>query len=152
MSLFPFGSRKLKLRDNSLTLINFSTAISTFLCSFSDNHNQTLDDLKKFLLVSFNGNTDLDEALNESIKIIRDNPTFNKSDFLCITDSFFDCNAAHFKKEFNKLRKNNGTRFYELIIGNDYIEHKDLFDEEYHLEDPTVKECNSIIDIIKVTI
>lgn len=60
---------------------------------------------------------------------------------------FFDCNAAHFKKEFNKLRKNNGTRFYELIIGNDYIEHKDLFDEEYHLEDPTVKECNSIIDI-----
>lgn len=128
-------------------LINFSTAISTFLCSFSDNHNQTLDDLKKFLLVSFNGNTDLDEALNESIKIIRDNPTFNKSDFLCITDSFFDCNAAHFKKEFNKLRKNNGTRFYELIIGNDYIEHKDLFDEEYHLEDPTVKECNSIIDI-----
>lgn len=128
-------------------LINFSTAISTFLCSFSDNHNQTLDDLKKFLLVSFNGNTNLDEALNESIKIIRDNPTFNKSDFLCITDSFFDCNAAHFKKEFNKLRKNNGTRFYELIIGNDYIEHKDLFDEEYHLEDPTVKECNSIIDI-----
>lgn len=105
------ATRAMKQKRNCY-LINFSTKIKTLDLTYPN----TMDNLIKFLRLSFHGGTDPVPALRHSIKTMN-TENYKKSDLLFISDFVFN----GFTDEDYKLvseQKKNENRFYSLIIGS----------------------------------
>lgn len=107
-----FAILKIALQDNrKVYLISFSTAIQTL--ELTDLRN-SLDAVINFLLMSFNGGTDAEPALQEALKMLN-NKDFKDADVLMISDFIMPNLGDTIQKEIQKA-KSNKTRFHSLAI------------------------------------
>ncbi len=105
-------------------IINFSVAIEKMLLKSDSPH--AVGRLSHFLSKSFDGGSDLDEALFECLALMKNDPRFFHSDVLCITDGQIKF-SKRLEKLVNSRRKQDRNHFYELVIGS-------LANEQYWLE------------------
>ena len=100
-------------------IINFSVSIEKLLVN-----RKTADPEKTisgFLSKSFNGGSDLDEALTECLYLMENDPAFFRSDVLCVTDGRVKYSPA-LVELINKRKKNEKNNFYELLISTAYAD------------------------------
>ncbi len=118
-------------------IINFSVHIEKMILREDDENVE--EKLLTFLSKSFNGGSDLDEALLECLTLMRNDPRFYRSDVLCITDG-----QIKFSKQLSQLvkkrRQTEHNKFYELVIGS-------MANEAYWLEaKESIRHQSSIFD------
>ncbi|MEI0538882.1 VWA domain-containing protein [Brachyspira pulli] len=92
-------------------LINFSTEIYT--CRFSKNNG--IEDLIKFLKLSYHGGSDIYKALYEANRIMNTS-SFKNADVLVLSDFIMEDIADNLVQICNK-QKNNGNKFFAVSIG-----------------------------------
>ncbi len=118
-------------------VINFSVKIEKLVLREDDADVE--GKLLKFLSKSFNGGSDLDEALMECLSLMHNDPRFYRSDVLCVTDGqirFSERLAAMVRRR----RQHEHNRFYELVIGS-------MANEAYWLEArESLRDQSSIFD------
>ncbi len=96
-------------------VINFSVHIEKLLIREDDDEAE--EKLLEFLNRSFNGGSDLDEALQECLQLMRNDPRFYRSDVLCITDGQINY-SPQLADLVRRRRQYEHNRFYELVIGS----------------------------------
>jgi uncharacterized protein with von Willebrand factor type A (vWA) domain len=96
-------------------VINFSVRIEKLL--IRDDDEDAEEKLLDFLNKSFNGGSDLDEALQECLQLMRNDPRFYRSDVLCITDGQINY-SPQLAELVRRRRQHEHNRFYELVIGS----------------------------------
>ncbi|MBQ8706626.1 MAG: VWA domain-containing protein [Succinivibrionaceae bacterium] len=96
-------------------IINFSVHIEKLLLKEDDEDAE--DKLLVFLNKSFNGGSDLDEALQECLTLMQNDPRFYRSDVLCVTDGQIDF-SEQLANLVRRRRQAEHNRFYELVIGS----------------------------------
>ena len=68
-----------------------------------------------FLTLSFHGNTDIHPALNEALKMLREE-SYQKADLLVISDFILPQLGRNLVEEIQLQRRANGTQFHCLYI------------------------------------
>ena len=101
-------------QHRSVHVITFSTAIDSIV--LTPNQSDSLEQLIKFLSLSFRGGTDLSEALEEGVSML-EKPEFRQADMLFLTDGDAPPFGREQVKAMAKARQ-NGVRFYSLLVGN----------------------------------
>lgn len=110
----------------NIYIINFSDSID---CQKIDYHDKSkaLADIKRVLSVSFNGGTDLDNAVEETINRMNSDKDFSKSDMLVCTDSYFNISDSLVQNALKQSKQKN-NRFFELVVNaGSYYQPKQLF-------------------------
>ena len=109
-----FALLKIAVRDNrQCYLISFSTGIETL--NLTDFEND-LEKLIQFLSMSFGGGTDITEAIQISLEMLKTD-NFNKADIVAVSDFIM----PNLEDEINNQiieAKMNKTKFHSLEIGN----------------------------------
>lgn len=125
-------------------LINFSTSIDTLDLSPP----KGMSELISFLQMSFHGGTDVDPALFEGVKKMK-NEDYEKSDLLVISD-FVISNLSSEIVTLCHSQKKKDNRFYALSIGNFHLREvmDDVFDQQWTYNDRTgsVSAINNIVE------
>lgn len=93
-------------------IINFSESIKTF------NVREEPRKLADFLSRSFDGGTDIEPALDESLRILKNNK-YKNADILVISDLQFLDIRNDLKIDIEKQQK-RGTKFNVLVVGEEY--------------------------------
>ena len=92
-------------------LINFSTEIYT--CRFTKNNG--IEDLIKFLKLSYHGGSDIYKALYEANRVMNTS-SFKNADLLVLSDFIMEDMPDNLVKICSKQR-NNGNKFFAVSIG-----------------------------------
>lgn len=71
-----------------------------------------------FLQYTFEGGTDFNTALGEGLKALKDRQ-YRNADILFITDGLSDVSDDHLVDELNRMKADNDTRIFTIVIGND---------------------------------
>lgn len=112
--IIAFAITKMAIKEKRKAyLISFSTRINTFeLTDFQNN----IPKLINFLQMSFNGGTDVTNAVSETINTMS-KKDYKKADLLIVSDGDF---GSLNKSKLDKIEqlKLKGNRFNSLIIGN----------------------------------
>ena len=109
-----FALLKIAVRDNrQCYLISFSTGIETL--NLTDFEND-LEKLIQFLSMSFGGGTDITEALQESLAMLK-TKDFNKADIVAVSDFIMSDIDDEINNQINEAKMNK-TKFHSLEIGN----------------------------------
>lgn len=98
-------------------IINFSVHIEKLLVSKNTNNTDQL--VSQFLTKSFNGGSDLDEALTECLKLMKNDPIFYRSDVLCITDGKVKY-SPYLVDLIQNRKKHEKNNFLELVVSTTY--------------------------------
>jgi uncharacterized protein with von Willebrand factor type A (vWA) domain len=108
-----FALLKAAVRDNrKCYLISFSTGIETL--NLTDLKNN-LDNLVKFLSMSFHGGTDASPAMAEALRML-ETEDYKKADVIVVSD--FVMPALDEEKQHKiKAAQDNKTKFHSLLIG-----------------------------------
>jgi len=125
-------------------LISFSTGIETF--ELTDIQN-SLVKLIDFLQMSFQGGTDVSEAVLEALKQM-ETENYEKADLLIISDGVFGNLNNSTLKSIEELKK-KGNKFNSLMIGNSYNERALKFCNNIWQYDPNYSELTDLIKMIK---
>ncbi|MDX2249019.1 MAG: VWA domain-containing protein [Bacteroidia bacterium] len=120
-------------------LISFSTGIKTIEMTGLE---QNLDQMIDFLRMSFHGGTDIQPALEETIKMLG-NALFGKADVLIISDFVIPRIERKLYEDVLRLRSENKTNFHSLYITRRHdprVPPLPIFDNHwvYDLENPKV--------------
>lgn len=95
-------------------VINFSVSIEKMLLRAGDANSE--EKLKKFLSKSFDGGSDLDQALMECLSIMRNDSAFFRSDVLCLTDGQIKFSVP-LEQAVQRHRQKEKNKFFEVVIG-----------------------------------
>lgn len=105
-------------------IINFSTSIIDFDAT---NINKDFKKLYDFLSMSFSGGTDIEPALEASIKKVKEKG-YKNADIIIVSDFIINNVKENVQNEINIVKKNK-VRLHALCIGNSQIkEHMLIFD------------------------
>ncbi|MEM1214336.1 MAG: VWA domain-containing protein, partial [Bacteroidota bacterium] len=130
------GILKMAIQDNRRAyLINFSIGIQTI--DLYDIYN-SLEEVAKFLRMSFNGGTDASLALTEAVRQLRTND-YEDADVLMISDFIMYRLDKDVLDEVSYFQQNKGTEFHSLTLSREA--NSDIlqrFDTNW-LYDPTQK-------------
>ena len=112
--VLALGVLKMALQENRKAyLINFSIGIKTIdLYDITD----SIDELAKFLRMSFHGGTDISLPLYEAIRQIK-GETYQDADVLVISDFIMYRVDKEVLKEVKYFQQNQGTQFHSLTLG-----------------------------------
>ncbi|NRB64779.1 MAG: VWA domain-containing protein [Saprospiraceae bacterium] len=112
--VLALGVLKMALQENRKAyLINFSIGIKTIdLYDITD----SIDELAKFLRMSFHGGTDISLPLYEAIRQIK-GETYQDADVLVISDFIMYRVDREVLKEVKYFQQNQGTQFHSLTLG-----------------------------------
>ncbi len=126
-------------QDRAAYVISFSTQIRTLkLNSITSNFTKLVD----FLKLSFHGGTDLQPALTEALKILKEE-SYSYADVMVISDFALTQIETKLRNDIELRRKNYGTNFYSLhITRKEYSQHmaSSIFDQHwiYDLDDKRI--------------
>ena len=110
-----------------LFLINFSSGID---CVDLSNINYSLKSLVDFLSMSFGGGTDISPAMRKALEMMH-SKNYKKADLLLISDGLFP-SLDQSERALLQKQKDNGSKFYSLMIGSSAIESSlQIFDENW---------------------
>ncbi len=110
------GILKMAIQDNRRAyLINFSIGIQTI--DLYDIYN-SLEEVAKFLRMSFNGGTDASLALTESIRQLRSND-YEDADILMISDFIMYRIDQDVLDDIRFFQQNKGTEFHSLTLSRE---------------------------------
>ncbi|MEL7424019.1 MAG: hypothetical protein AAFN81_13545 [Bacteroidota bacterium] len=110
------GILKMAIQDNRRAyLINFSIGIQTI--DLYDIYN-SLEEVAKFLRMSFNGGTDASLALTESIRQLRSND-YEDADVLMISDFIMYRIDKDVLDDIRFFQQNKGTEFHSLTLSRE---------------------------------
>lgn len=114
-------------QNRNCYLINFSTGIETMDLSGG----LGLQEVMKFLKMSFNGGTDATPALNHALKMMKEED-YEKADILMISDFVMGSLPSDLTLKIQKA-KSEKNKFYSLAIGNLFLNSylKEVFDDEW---------------------
>lgn len=118
-----------------LYTINFANTISCMKFDYSKKK-ESLQDLKKFLRLSYNGGTEnMNATLTETFRKMDQDKDFKNADMLVCTDAYYTSyiNEDLIENAINRNIKNN-TGFYELIVGRNPSPTKLFFNTIYTLD------------------
>jgi uncharacterized protein with von Willebrand factor type A (vWA) domain len=114
---------------------------------------RNLEDIIAFLTMSFHGGTDIQPALREALKMLKED-NYQKADVLVISDFLLPRVNETVVTELQRQRKENHTHFHSLYITrrvDPYAVPITIFDNHwiYDLENPrvirqTLEEFNQI--------
>lgn len=122
-------AKKCLEQNRSCYLISFSTNIQVKNLT-EVKHGQGLNKLLSFLRMSFNGGTDVEPALNHSLKMLSDNDWKN-ADVLVVSDMVMGNLSATITNRI-KAQQEKETKFYSLVIGETGNKNViDVFDENW---------------------
>lgn len=111
-----FGILKMAMRENRRAyLINFSIGIKTL-----DLHDiaNSIDEIAKFLRMSFYGGTDITLALGEAIRQLRTND-YAEADVLVISDFIMYKVSPDTLQEISYFQQNKDTQFHSLTLSTE---------------------------------
>lgn len=114
-------------------IINFSVTIEKLLVN--KNAANAEKTVTEFLCKSFNGGSDLDEALTECLRLMENDPAFYRSDVLCVTDGKVKYSQSLIDLIRNR-KKHEKNNFFELLVSTDYEDQYFNSEENYDLIDP----------------
>ncbi|MBR3348005.1 MAG: VWA domain-containing protein [Mycoplasmataceae bacterium] len=121
-------------------IINFSTSIIDFDAT---NINKDFKKLYDFLSMSFSGGTDIEPALEASIKKVKEKG-YKNADIIIVSDFIVNNVKENVQNEINIVKKNK-VRLHALCIGNSQIkEHMLIFDSNW-IYDGTKESIDNII-------
>ena len=114
--VLALGILKMAIRENRRAyLINFSIGIKTIdLYDIAD----SIDELAKFLRMSFHGGTDISLPLYEAIRQIKSND-YQDADVLVISDFIMYRVDKEVLKDVQHFQLNKGTQFHSLTLSSD---------------------------------
>lgn len=110
------GILKMAMRENRRAyLINFSRGIQTL-----DLHDiaNSVDEVARFLRMSFYGGTDASLALNEAIRQLRGND-YEDADLLMISDFIMYKIDDDILRDIRYFQQNKGTQFHSLTLSDE---------------------------------
>jgi len=99
-----------------LFLINFSGPGTTAALELAVT-SEGLQNLIGLLTSSFSGGTDVDKPLSDAIEKIRESSDWNRADVLMVSDGGFSVPSSVVHR-LQVARKEHGTRFHGVLIGN----------------------------------
>ncbi len=110
------GVLKMAIRDNRRAyLINFSLGIKTLdLYEVTD----SIDELAKFLRMSFYGGTDVTPALHETIRQLQTHD-YQDADVLVVSDFIMPKINRDVLRDLRYFQQNKGTQFHSLTLSDD---------------------------------
>lgn len=110
------GVLKMAVRDNrSAYLINFSAGVQTINLY---NIAESIDQIAKFLRMSFHGGTDVSLALNEALTQLKTND-YRDADILMISDFIMYRIDEDVLRSIKYFQQNKGTEFHSLTLSNE---------------------------------
>jgi uncharacterized protein with von Willebrand factor type A (vWA) domain len=114
--VLALGILKMAIRENRRAyLINFSIGIKTIdLYDIAD----SIDELAKFLTMSFHGGTDISLPLYEAIRQIK-SESYEDADVLVISDFIMYRVDKEVLKDVQHFQLNQGTQFHSLTLSSD---------------------------------
>lgn len=114
--VLALGILKMAIRENRKAyLINFSIGIKTIdLYEVAD----SIDELAKFLRMSFHGGTDISLPLYEAIRQIK-TQDYQDADVLVISDFIMYRVDKEVLKDVQHFQMNRGTQFHSLTLSNE---------------------------------
>lgn len=114
--VLTLGVLKMAMRENRRAyLINFSIGIKTM--DLYDIAN-SLDEVAKFLAMSFHGGTDISLPLYEAIRQLRGN-NYQDADVLVVSDFIMYRVNQDVLNEVRHFQQNQGTQFHSLTLGQE---------------------------------
>ncbi len=110
------GVLKMAIRENRRAyLINFSLGIKTLdLYEVTD----SIDELAKFLRMSFYGGTDVTPALHETIRQLQTHD-YQDADVLVVSDFIMPKINRDVLRDLRYFQQNKGTQFHSLTLSDD---------------------------------
>lgn len=114
--VLTLGVLKMAMRENRRAyLINFSIGIKTL--DLYDIAN-SLDEVAKFLSMSFHGGTDISLPLYEAIRQLKGN-NYQDADVLVVSDFIMYRVNQEVLNEVRHFQQNQGTQFHSLTLGQE---------------------------------
>jgi len=134
-------------QNRNCYLINFSTGIQTMDLSGG----LGLQEVIKFLKMSFNGGTDATPALNHALEMMKEED-YKKADLLMVSDFVMGSLPSDLILKIQKA-KNEKNKFYSLAIGNLFLNSdlKEVFDDKwvYNPNNSSIHSIKKIADTMQ---
>ncbi|MDP5172376.1 MAG: VWA domain-containing protein [Bacteroidia bacterium] len=105
---------ELAMRENrACYLISFSTGVRALELTGME---KSVESLIAFLKMSFHGSTDMQPALQEATRLLREQ-RYQKADVMVISDFLIPRVERELRLEIKRMKQEQGTRFHSMFIG-----------------------------------